>query len=36
MAYTGGEVKRACQVSDLSRGRLYALMKKHGVQRPRE
>jgi two-component system NtrC family response regulator len=36
MAYTGGIIKKACQVSGLSRGRLYALMKKHDVQRPKK
>lgn len=33
MAYTRGDIKKACNVSGLSRGRLYALMKKHDVQR---
>ncbi len=33
MMFTEGNIKKACQVSGLSRGRLYALMKKHDVQR---
>jgi two-component system NtrC family response regulator len=33
MLFTAGNIKKACQVSGLSRGRLYALMKKHDVQR---
>lgn len=36
MLYTAGNIKKACQVSGLSRGRLYALMKKHDVQRNKE
>jgi len=35
MRSTGGDIKQACQISDLSRGRLYAVMKKHGVRRPK-
>ncbi len=34
MTITGGDIKQACRISDLSRGRLYALMKKHEVKRP--
>lgn len=34
MAVTGGDIKKACQLSDLSRGRLYALMKKYDIKRP--
>lgn len=34
--FTGGNIKKACQVSGLSRGRLYALMKKHEVQRKKD
>ncbi|WP_028586636.1 sigma-54-dependent transcriptional regulator [Desulfocurvus vexinensis] len=30
---TGGEVPRACAVSGLSRARLYALLKRHGLRR---
>ena len=33
MAKTGGDIKLACQVSELSRSRLYGLLKKHGVSR---
>lgn len=36
MRFTAGNVKKACKVSGLSRGRLYALMKKHEVQRIKE
>jgi two-component system NtrC family response regulator len=35
MAQTRGEIKQACEVSGLSRGRLYALMKKYGISRPK-
>ena len=33
MDETGWNVKEACRVSDLSRPRLYALLKKHGISR---
>jgi two-component system NtrC family response regulator len=32
MALTGNNVAEACRVSDLSQSRLYALLKKHGIQ----
>ncbi len=31
MAHTQGEIKTACQLSDLSRGHLYALLKKYNI-----
>lgn len=34
MNLTGGSIQMACQLSDLSRGRLYALMKKYEIKRP--
>jgi two-component system NtrC family response regulator len=33
MAKTKGDIKNACQVADISRSRLYALIRKHGVSR---
>jgi len=30
---TGGEIRPACAVSGLSRARLYALLKRHGLRR---
>jgi two-component system NtrC family response regulator len=35
MAQTKGEIKQACETSGLSRGRLYALMKKYDISRPK-
>jgi transcriptional regulator of acetoin/glycerol metabolism len=35
MAQTRGEIKPACEISGLSRGRLYALMKKYDISRPK-
>lgn len=31
IAYTGGDIKKAYEVSGLSRSRLYGLLKKHGI-----
>ncbi len=33
VAFTKGDLKQACEVSGLSRTRLYTLLKKHGVSR---
>jgi two-component system NtrC family response regulator len=33
MALTGNDIKEACRISSLSMPRLYALLKKHGVNR---
>ncbi|MBW1722751.1 MAG: hypothetical protein JRH13_14450 [Deltaproteobacteria bacterium] len=33
MTVTHWNVKKACRISGLSRPRLYALLKKHGIQR---
>jgi two-component system NtrC family response regulator len=33
MSVTGGNIKEACQISGLSRPRLYALLKKHNLSR---
>jgi two-component system NtrC family response regulator len=33
MAHTGWSVKDSCEISGLSRPRLYALLKKHGISR---
>jgi two-component system NtrC family response regulator len=33
MSLTGGNIKEACQVSGLSRPRLYALLNKHKISR---
>ncbi|MEF2231567.1 MAG: sigma-54 dependent transcriptional regulator [Pseudodesulfovibrio sp.] len=30
---TGGDVRRSCQISGLSRARLYALLKQHAIER---
>ncbi len=35
MAFTKGNIKRSCRISGLSRSRLYTLLKKHGVSKPR-
>jgi len=35
MTITAGDVHRACAISGLSRSRLYALLRKHGVRPPR-
>ncbi len=35
MAQTKGGIKQACALSGLSRGRLYALMKKYDISRPK-
>jgi two-component system NtrC family response regulator len=34
MEKTGGDILRACKISDLSRARLYQLIKKHGINIP--
>lgn len=34
MLFTKGDVKEACRISDLSRSRLYGLLKKHEMSRP--
>ena len=34
MSFTRGKIKDACEISGLSRPRLYALLKKHGISRP--
>ncbi len=34
MERTGGNIQEACRVSELSRSRLYALLKKHGLLEP--
>lgn len=33
MLFTGGEIKEACRIADLSRARLYALLKRYEVTR---
>jgi len=33
MIRAGGSIKRACEIADLSRTRLYYLMQEHGVSR---
>ncbi|UCD85296.1 MAG: sigma-54-dependent Fis family transcriptional regulator [Deltaproteobacteria bacterium] len=33
ISVTGGNVRKACQVSDLSRSRFYALLKKHNISK---
>ncbi|MUM76023.1 response regulator [Pseudodesulfovibrio sp. F-1] len=33
MDQTGGDIRRACEVSGLSRARLYSLIKQHGIER---
>ena len=35
MAFTRGRIKESCRISGLSRSRLYTLLKKHGVSKPR-
>ncbi|MFZ5584314.1 MAG: sigma-54-dependent transcriptional regulator [Thermodesulfobacteriota bacterium] len=35
MALTHGDIPQACRISQLSRGRLYALLKKYDLTRPR-
>jgi two-component system, NtrC family, response regulator len=35
MAFTKGRIKDSCRISGLSRSRLYTLLKKHGVFKPR-
>lgn len=35
MAFTKGHIKQSCRISGLSRSRLYTLLKKHGVSKPR-
>lgn len=35
MSHTQGNIKEACRISDLSRSRLYALLKKHDISRER-
>ncbi|MFH1035465.1 MAG: sigma-54 dependent transcriptional regulator [Pseudomonadota bacterium] len=35
MALSQGDIPEACQISQLSRGRLYALLKKYGISRPK-
>jgi two-component system NtrC family response regulator len=34
MAATGGDIDKACRLADVSRSRLYALLKEHGIVRP--
>jgi len=34
MAHTRGDIKTACRLSDLSRGHLYALLKKYNITSP--
>ncbi len=34
MSFTRGKIKDGCEISGLSRPRLYALLKKHGISRP--
>ena len=34
MAATGGDIDEACRLADVSRSRLYALLKEHGIIRP--
>jgi two-component system NtrC family response regulator len=34
MATTGGNIRNACEISGLSRARLYQLIKKHGIEIP--
>jgi two-component system NtrC family response regulator len=33
LARTHGDIQKTCAIADLSRGRLYALLKKHGLSR---
>jgi two-component system NtrC family response regulator len=33
MSFTKGDIQEACRISDLSRSRLYGLLKKHKVSR---
>lgn len=35
MVHASWDIKEACRISDLSRPRLYALLKKHHISRPR-
>lgn len=35
MAFTKGRIKESCRISGLSRSRLYTLLKKHGISKPR-
>ncbi|MBN2126733.1 MAG: sigma-54-dependent Fis family transcriptional regulator [Deltaproteobacteria bacterium] len=35
MAYTDGDIRKACRISGLGRARLYELMRQHKVSRPR-
>ena len=35
MALTGGDIKKSCTMSGLSRPRLYSLLSKYGISRPR-
>jgi two-component system NtrC family response regulator len=34
MEKTGGDMTKACEISDLHRARLYQLIKKHGISIP--